>query len=107
MEARLIDDLLELPRIARGKLQLRLQPADAHELIQHAIEIVRADVNCRHIELSIALDAKSHQVNVDPPRLQQVFWNILRNACKFTADNGAISIRSYNGTQNSITIEMT
>lgn len=107
LEARLIDDLLDLTRIARGKLQLRLQPADAHELIQHAIEIVRADVNCRHIELSIALDAKSHQVNVDPPRLQQVFWNILRNACKFTADNGALSIRSYNGAQNSITIELT
>jgi len=107
LEARLIDDLLDLTRIARGKLQLRLQPADAHELVRHAIEIVRADLDCRHIELSVALEATSHGVNVDPPRLQQVFWNILRNACKFTADSGAISIRSYNSAPNSITVEIT
>ena len=107
LEARLIDDLLDLTRIARGKLQLRLQPADAHELVRHAIEIVRADLDSRHIQLSVALEATPHQVNVDPPRLEQVFWNILRNACKFTADGGAISIRSYSSAPNSITVEMT
>src|SRR6202043_2149090 len=69
LEARLIDDLLDLTRIARGKLQLRLQPTDAHEVVQHAIEIVRADVNCRQADLSVALEAASHQVNVDPPRM--------------------------------------
>ena len=105
LEARLIDDLLDLTRIARGKLQLRLQPTDAHELVQHAIEIVRAD--CRQIQLSIALEATSHHVNVDPPRMQQVFWNILRNACKFTADTGSISVRSYNSAADSITVEIT
>jgi len=107
LEARLIDDMLDLTRIARGKLQLLLQPTDAHELVQHAIEIVRADVNCRHIQLSIALEAASRQVDVDPPRMQQVFWNILRNACKFTADTGTISVRSYNSVPDSITIEIT
>jgi two-component system cell cycle sensor histidine kinase/response regulator CckA len=107
LEARLIDDMLDLTRIARGKLQLLLQPTDAHEVVKHAIEIVRADVDCRHIQLSIALEATSHQVNVDPPRLQQVFWNILRNACKFTADTGSISVRSYNSAPDSITIEFT
>jgi len=107
LEARLIEDLLDLTRIARGKLQLRLQPTDAHDLIQHAIEIVRADVDCRHIQLSVALEAASHQVNVDPPRVQQVFWNILRNACKFTADTGTISVRSHNSSPNSITVEIT
>src|SRR5438270_2381257 len=107
LEARLIDDLLDLTRIARGKLQLRLWPTDAHEVVQHAIEIVRADVDCRHIQLSVTLEAASHQVNVDPPRAQQVFWNILRNACKFTADTGKISVRSYNSSPNSITVEIT
>jgi two-component system CheB/CheR fusion protein len=106
LEARLIDDMLDLTRIARGKLQLRLQRTDAHQLIQHAIEIVRADINCRQIDLSVALEAASPQVNVDPPRIQQVFWNILRNACKFTADNGSVSIRSYNSVPDSITIEI-
>src|SRR5437763_2646181 len=107
LEARLIEDLLDLTRIARGKLQLRLQPTDVHELIKHAIEIVRADVDCRHIQLSVTLEAASHQVNVDPPRAQQVFWNILRNACKFTADAGTISVRSYNSSPNSITVDIT
>src|SRR5437016_11436479 len=107
LEARLIDDLLDLTRIARGKLQLRLWPTDAHEVVQHAIEIVRADVDCRRIQLSVALEATSHQLNVDPPRMQQVFWNILRNACKFTADTGKISVRSYNSPPNSITVEIT
>src|SRR5438552_3528716 len=107
LEARLIDDLLDLTRIARGKLQLQLQPTDVHELIKHAIEIVRADVDCRHIQLSVTLEAASHQVNVDPPRAQQVFWNILRNACKFTADAGTISVRSYNSSPNSITVDIT
>jgi PAS domain S-box-containing protein len=107
LEARLIDDMLDLTRIARGKLQLRLQPTDAHEVVQHAIEIVRADVNCRQIDLSVALEAASHQVNVDPPRMQQVFWNILRNACKFTAETGSIAVRSYNSVPDSITIEIT
>ena len=107
LEARLIEDLLDLTRNARGKLQLRFQPTDVHELIKHAIEIVRADVDCRHIQLSVTLEAASHQVNVDPPRAQQVFWNILRNACKFTADAGTISVRSYNSSPNSITVDIT
>src|SRR5438477_2433515 len=107
LEARLIDDLLDLTRIARGQLQLRLQVADAHDLVRHAIEIVRADLDGRHIQLSGALEAKSHQVNLDPPPLEQVFWNILRNACRFTAESGVISIRSYNNAPNSITVEMT
>ena len=107
LEARLIDDLLDLTRIARGKLQLQLQKANAHDLLRHAVEIVRADMNCRHLQLSVALEAREHDVNVDPPRLQQVFWNILRNACKFTDENGAISIRSYNNAANSISVEIT
>ena len=107
LEARLIDDLLDLTRIARGKLQLQLQRADAHDLLQHAIEIVRADLDCRHIQLSVALDAKSQRVNVDPPRLQQVFWNLLRNACKFTPTEGAIAVRAYNPSAQSIAVEIT
>jgi PAS domain S-box-containing protein len=106
LEARLIDDLLDLTRIARGKLQLQLEIADAHELLHHALEIVQAGIDCHHMEVSISLEAASHQVNVDASRIQQVFWNVLRNACKFTSDHGRIDVRSYNGTPNSITIEI-
>jgi len=106
LEARLIDDLLDLTRISRGKLQLQLQAADAHELLQHALEIVRRDIEDRHLELSISLEASSHDVMVDPPRLQQVFWNVLRNACKFTPDHGTVSVRSHNPSPKSITVEI-
>ena len=106
LEARLIDDLLDLTRISRGKLQLQLQAADAHELLQHALEIVRRDIEDRHLELSVSLEASSHDVMVDPPRLQQVFWNVLRNACKFTPDHGTVSVRSYNPSPKSITVEI-
>src|SRR2546423_2462879 len=107
LESRLIDDLLDLTRIARGKLQLQLQKTDVHDLLHHAIEIVRADFDSRHLQLSISLEANSHRVNVDPPRLQQVFWNILRNACKFSGDGGAVSVRTYNPSPNSISVEIT
>ena len=107
LESRLIDDLLDLTRIARGKLQLQLQKVDAHDLLQHAIEIVRADFDSRHLQLSVSLEADAHRVNVDPPRLQQVFWNILRNACKFSGDGGAVSVRTYNRSPNSISVEIT
>jgi signal transduction histidine kinase len=106
LEARLIDDLLDLTRISRGKLQLQLQAADAHELLQHALEIVRRDIEDRHLELSVSLEASSHDVMVDPPRLQQVFWNVLRNACKFTPDHGTVSVRSHNPSPKSITVEI-
>jgi PAS domain S-box-containing protein len=107
LEARLIDDLLDLTRIARGKLQFQIQIADAHNLVNHAIDIVRADIQDRKIGLSISLDAPSHHVKVDPPRLQQIFWNILRNASKFTPEGGEISVRSCNSSPSSITIEVT
>ena len=106
LEARLIDDLLDLTRIARGKLQPQLQQADAHDLLHHAIEIVRGDLDHRRIHLAIELDARSRQVNVDPSRLQQVFWNLLRNACKFTPENGAVSVRTYNSSPKSISVEI-
>ena len=106
LEARLIDDLLDLTRLSRGKLQLQLSHADAHELVRHSIEIVRKDIEDRHLQLSVALDASTHQANVDPPRLQQVFWNVLRNACKFTPEHGAISVRSFNRRPDLLTIEI-
>jgi PAS domain S-box-containing protein len=106
LEARLIDDLLDLTRIARGKLQLDLRPADAHELIRHAMDIVRADISARRINVLIALDATKHQIVVDSARLQQAFWNLLRNAYKFTGDHGTVSIRSSNPMPGKLRIEV-
>ncbi len=106
LEARLIDDLLDLTRITRGKLKLQLGPADLHELLGHALDIVKGDMEDRHLHLSIALEATQHKLNADPPRLQQVFWNIFRNAYKFAPMNGAIAVRSHNPTPETIAIEI-
>src|SRR5262249_31786861 len=84
LEMRLIEDLLDLTRIARGQLTLQLRQADAHELLQSALEIVRSEIEQRRLTLSVALTASRHALIADAPRLQQVFWNLLRNACKFT-----------------------
>jgi signal transduction histidine kinase len=106
LEARLIDDLLDLTRITRGKLQLKLAETDLHELLRNAIEIVRGDIENRNCKLTVSLAAASHQVTVDPPRLQQVFWNILRNACKFTSDFGEVIVRTRNSRADSISVEI-
>ncbi|MDQ2824081.1 MAG: PAS domain S-box protein [Verrucomicrobiota bacterium] len=107
LEARLIDDLLDLTRITRGKLKLQLGPADVHELIKHALEIVRNEMEDRQLHVSVALDAPDPVLIVDAPRLQQVFWNIFRNAYKFAPHNGAVSVRSHNPVPNTISVEIT
>ena len=106
LEIRLIEDMLDLTRIARGKIKLRLRRADAHELLQSALEIVRSNIEDRHLKLSVALLASHYELVADPPRLEQVFWNVLRNACKFTPEKGALSVRSYNPNPRRITIEI-
>jgi two-component system CheB/CheR fusion protein len=106
LEARLIDDLLDLTRITRGKLQLHLRKSDAHELLAHTMEIVRDDINARELKLSVEFYASEHHVLADSSRLQQVFWNVLKNAAKFTADRGAITIRTVNPTPDALKIEI-
>jgi len=97
LEARLIDDLLDLTRITRGKLQLDLHVVDIHELIQRAIDICCRD---SRIKMNVKLDAAEHHIRADPARIQQVFWNLLNNAQKFTPEGGAISIRSSNSNED-------
>ena len=106
LEMRLIEDLLDLTRIARGQLTLQLRQADAHDLLQSALEMVRTEIQQRHLTPVVALTASRHELIADAPRLQQVFWNLLRNACKFTPENGTISVRSYNPSPGRITIEI-
>ncbi len=94
LEARLIDDLLDVTSITQGKLQLRTQPCDAHALIRLAIEIVRQNAEEKEIALTCDFQAKLTQVNADPARFQQVIWNLLRNAVKFTPRQGQIAVKT-------------
>src|SRR6266480_779785 len=106
LEVRLIEDLLDLGRVTRRRLKLQLGTADAHELLQSAIDIVRSDIEDRHLKLVVTLAAARHELVADAPRLQQVFWSVFRNACKFTPENGTVSVRSYNPNPKTVTIEI-
>jgi signal transduction histidine kinase len=96
LEARLIDDLLDLTRVSRGKLLIRPVVTDLHELINHVQEIVGQDIRDKRIVMRIELDACEHHVHADPARFQQVLWNLLKNAIKFTPAGGDITIRTSN-----------
>jgi len=96
LEARLIDDLLDLTRIARGKMSLHRTASDVHALIRAAVHVCTPDVEQKDLELSVALGAIRHYADVDPARLEQVFWNVLKNATKFTPEKGRIQIRTEN-----------
>ena len=106
LEARLIDDLLDLTRITRGKLQLHLRKSDAHDLLGHAMDIVRNDLAARQLNVSVELFASDHHVLADASRLQQVFWNVLRNASKFTPERGAVTVRTFNPQPQALKIEI-
>lgn len=96
LEARLIDDLLDLTRITRRKMSLELRPVEVHEVLHEAIAIVQRDAETKQIGIASTFGATRTQVLGDPARLQQIFWNVLRNAVKFTPDGGAISIVTQN-----------
>jgi len=96
LEATLIDDLLDMTRISTGKLKLNFQPVDAHAVLLQALDIYREELATRHLQIVSRLDADPHEVHGDPSRLQQVFWNLIGNAVKFTPAGGTITIRSSN-----------
>jgi signal transduction histidine kinase/CheY-like chemotaxis protein len=95
LEARLIDDLLDVTRIRRGKLDLNRRVIDLHVLIEEVVEVFcRHDLEHKNLRLELDLSARQSCVNVDAARMQQVLWNLLRNAVKFTPPGGTITIRS-------------
>ena len=106
LEVHLIDDLLDIARITGGKVQLNLQPSDAATLFQDALEMVKGEIARKQLVVHVELTATNHRVIVDPARLQQVFWNVLKNAQKFTPRGGTISIRSFNESQGKIVFEI-
>jgi signal transduction histidine kinase len=92
LEARLIDDLLDLARVRNDKLHLSFQTVEMHDVLRQAIDICRPDIAARKIILVEELDASATYVLADPARLQQVFWNLLSNAAKFTPSGGTITV---------------
>ncbi len=96
VEARLIEDLLDLTRITRNKVELRRQPMDLHAAVKQALEICQSDFEAKRQRLQVVLEAGHTAVEGDMDRLKQVFWNLLKNAVKFTPQGGMITVRSFN-----------
>jgi PAS domain S-box-containing protein len=94
LEARLIDDLLDLTRISRGKLELHRRETDARKVIEHALATTEREMAEKGLRLEAQLAAEEHRVWADAPRLTQVFWNLLSNAVKFTPPGGTITVQS-------------
>jgi PAS domain S-box-containing protein len=96
VEARLIDDLLDLTRIVRNQLELQLSPADLHTLLRSAIEVCGSDLRQKNLRLDLRMEATLSHVECDVARMQQVFWNLVKNAIKFTPEGGTITVTSKN-----------
>jgi two-component system CheB/CheR fusion protein len=94
MEARLIDDLLDVSRIARGKVELSRSQVELCTVLQRAVEVCKPDIEARRLHFGVDLGPDApYWVDVDAARLQQVFWNLLKNAIKFTPHDGCVGIR--------------
>jgi len=106
LESQLIDDLLDLTRIAKNKLQLKFDPLDAHEVIRNVVEICRPEAEGKRLNVRANLRAGAHCVSADTFKFQQIIWNLLKNAIKFTAENGEITISSSNPEPKTLVISV-
>ena len=89
---RLLDDLLDMARIRQGKLVLKAAPVDLNEIVAHAVETVRPAVEAQQHSLEVVVPPCRVPLNGNPVRLQQVFVNLLTNACRYTPPGGRIRL---------------
>src|SRR5213596_889737 len=106
LEARLIDDLLDVTRISKGKLQLSFETICVHQILQRAYEICREEITAKNLEAEFHLRATQTHVEGDPARLQQVFWNLIKNSVKFTPEKGRITIETVNAAPDKIEVRV-
>jgi PAS domain S-box-containing protein len=92
LQARLIDDMLDVSRIISGKLRLDAQPVDLTSVINSAVETLRPAAEAKHIRMYVTLDFGTGSVLGDPVRLQQVVWNLVSNAVKFVPRDGSVRV---------------
>ena len=92
-QAQLIEDLLDVTRMTGGNLRLDLQAVDLHEIIIAAVDAVRPAAEAKSIELRTVMAPSANALRGDPARLQQVVWNLLANAVKFSRERGSVQIR--------------
>ncbi len=96
LQARLVEDVLDMSRIVTGRLRLDLQPVDLRDVVLAGVESVSAAAAAKRIDL-VATVPPGTCILGDPARLQQVFWNLLSNAVKFTSEGGRVEVTMHNG----------
>jgi signal transduction histidine kinase len=95
LQARLVDDLLDISRIVSGKLRIEWEPVDLCAVVESAVEALRPEAAARRVQLAVERPEGALVVQGAPIRLQQVVWNLLANAVKFTPDGGRVSARAW------------
>src|SRR5262249_5398066 len=106
LATQLIDDLLDFTRIARDKMQLRFAPIDTHLAVSNVVEICRAEAESKRLHVHLNLQASTHHAAADAAKFQQIIWNLLKNAIKFTPEDGEIVISSSNPSLDFLTISV-
>lgn len=106
LEARLIDDLLDLTRIEQGKFDLQLGVVELHAVVLQALEVCRPEIEAKRQQIALHLDAQTTVTAGDAVRVQQVIWNLLRNAAKFTPEGGSIVVRTTNAASDRLSVEV-
>jgi two-component system, chemotaxis family, CheB/CheR fusion protein len=106
IEARLVDDLLDLTRISRGKVPLHFEVVDAHAVVRATLAMFQPEIDAKGLEAAVALRAKHYHVWADPGRMQQIVLNLVSNAIKFTPEGGSISVRSSSDERRRLRMEV-
>ena len=104
LEARIIDDLLDLTRIAKGILSFTQETLDVHELIGFLVSLCHTEFGDKQLGLSVDLEAERHYLHTDAGRLQQILWNVIKNAAKFTEPGGKVRIATSNDADGNVVI---
>ncbi|MEC4893274.1 MAG: ATP-binding protein [Oscillatoria sp. PMC 1051.18] len=105
-QVQLIEDLLDVSRIIRGKMQLSVQPINLSETVETALDTVRPAAEAKQISLEIESQPELAVVNGDSDRLQQVFWNLLVNAIKYTPCQGSVRVKIHTN-NNQVQVQVT
>lgn len=106
LEARLIDDLLDVTRLSKGKLSIEQKVVNLASVLRSAIEVCQGESLKKRVSIGLDLQAPNHTITGDAPRLIQVFWNLLQNAVKFTPVGGEITIRTRTDPKGELEVQI-
>jgi PAS domain S-box-containing protein len=106
LEVRLIDDLLDVTRVIRGKLELHREIVNVHTLLDRTFEMCQSDLHNKGQRLVLDLRAERHYADADPARVQQVLWNVVKNAVKFTPQTGRITVATSDDPDGTLRIDV-